>query len=600
MSKNTLTTLSNEWQPYLSWFDATLQPIMAELLSQLYLMLGPIKENNASNNDWHSGLGEIKQRGHYENLVLSEWLLFEDEPDEFLRRAVTHEHLFLAPTPEEQKSNNAIIALFDEGILQLGHMRLVHLVMMILLTHRATKQQSQFYWGIIQHPTELHPFIGLDSLLDLLKNKSLSSINHQTMDDWSTYLEGIEADERWFIGASITAEAISLVKPLTHHVYINQHIIGHRKLNISILGQGHTRNRVIKLPNEIVCTKILLGQLAPNSNYADLEHYTLVPISTTFPPVISMNGNNIAALTQERKHVFICALVDTLTAKQKCKVMFPAINGELLALDFQNKKTIGLIKHASQIWVWQPNKAFRTITIAPEQLDMTETKYTQFMWIYDDQGHSIYLIDKDQTLWQCYINKQLQANQAYELVEVDKNVLSLFKLSDSRCVYTTVNAEDDVLQLKSPQLKHINYILPDSPKAITQILITDEKSWLHGFGIIAFAIQQEWQIVTRDPITQSSITLLFTLPPEWTAWGVLYRDHQIRVLLIHRNQKKVAMLNPDNHDIDEIYYSPNAIVQYHFSSLSNTFVLITENHEIVLYSFATDSVRLMIKNKEGS
>lgn len=599
MSKNTLTTLSHQWQPYLSWFDATLQPIMAELLSQLYLMLGPIKENDASNNDWHSGLGEIKSRGHYENLLLSEWLLFEDEPDEFLRRAVTHEHLFLAPTPEEQKSNNAIIALFDEGILQLGHMRLVHLVMMLLLAHRAYKQQSQFYWGIIQQPAELHAFSGLDSLLDLLNNRSLSAINSQTMDNWSIHLEGIVADERWFIGAKMTMDTISLAKPLTHHVYINRHTTEQRKLNISILGPGNIRHSVVKLPNEIVCAKILLGQLAPNSNYADLEYYTVVPIATTFPPIVSMNGNNVAALTQEQTHLLICSLVDTLSAKQKCKATFSAFNGEPLALDFQNKKIIGLIKYDSQVWIWQPNRALKLLMIPPERLDITATKYTQFMWIYDDQGQSIYLIDKNHTLWHCYINKQPQVNNAYELVEVDKNVLSLFKLSDSRCAYTAFNEKDD-LRLKSPQLKHIDYLLPDSQKAITQLLIADEKNWLSGFGIIAFGIQQEWQILTRDATTSDSITLLFTIPAEWTVWGLLHRDNQTRVLLIHHDRKKIATLNPDNNDIEEIHYSPNTIAQYHFCSLSNTFALITANREITLYAFATDSVRLIIKNKDVS
>lgn len=599
MSKTTLTTISKQWQPYLSWFDATLQPILSELLSQLNLMLGSIKENNAANNDWHSGLGEIRSRGHYENLLLSEWLLFDDEPDEFLRRAVTQEHLFLTPTPEEQKSNNAIIALFDEGILQLGNCRLVHLVMMLLLADRAIKQHSQFYWGVIQHPAELHSFSGLDSLIDLLKKKSLSSVNQQAMDNWSKYLDGMVADERWFIGAKITAEVILPAEMMTQHMYISQQVTHNRKLNIITQGNGTTRSCELKLPSEIICTKLILGQLAPNSNYSDLEQYSLVPISIHTSPIVSMSGNNIAALTHEEKHVLICSLVDTLSAKQKCKINFSPFNGELIALDFQNKKMIGLIKHGSDVFVWQPNKKNKSIMIAPDQLDMANSEQTKFIWLYEGQGHCIYLIDKNQTLWQCYINRQPLANSAYELVEIDKKVISLFKLSDTRCVYSTYN-ENDELRLKSPQLRQINCLIPGSAKAITQILIADEKNWQNGYGIVAYGTEKVWQILTRHPFANDSITSQFTIPSEWTVWGLPYRNYQSLALLIHNDRKKIATFNPENHDIDEIYYSPDPIVQCYFSSLSETFALITENHELILYSFATDSVRLIIKNKDPS
>ncbi|MDF7670690.1 hypothetical protein PT276_05685 [Orbaceae bacterium ESL0721] len=595
---NKITTLAKQWQPYLVLFDVNLQPVLAELLSQLYLLLDPIKENYADDNDWHSGLGEIKPRGHYENLLLSEWLLFDSEPDEFLRRAINHEHLFLAPAPEEQKANGAIIALFDASVLQLGKMRIIHLVMMILLAHRADKNRSQFYWGVIQHPAKLTPFAGLDSLLELLNSRSDSTVNPH----WSTFLNEIKTDERWFIGAKMTSQLLNV--PLTDQLCISQSITLPRQLTISIQGAGKVRTHLLKLPNDIICNKIILGQLTPNRFYAEVEQTILVPISTHFQPIISMNGNQVAALTEEGKHLFICSLSDPISVKQKAKISFPPLSGELLAVDSQHKRVIGLINRNSEIWIWQPKKGVEQLAIKVEQLDLPATGKTQFIWLYDVPFHSIYLIDKNQTLWRSYINNQSGESTICELVEVDKNVLALYKISDAKCLYVTAS-ENGELRVKSPQIRAINYPLTNSTVSsstinVTQILLADAPSWLDGFGTVALGVAQDWQILTYTKEEDETKVLRFTLPPDWRAWGLFYQDDQIQLLLLHHDGKKVALFSPNSHAITEIYHSRHAIVQYHFSLFSNSFTLITEVGELILYSFRTESVRLIVKNREAA
>ncbi|WP_392564368.1 hypothetical protein RHO13_02055 [Orbus wheelerorum] len=597
MNKDSLIVLNKEWQPYLSWFDAKIQPIMSELLSQLNLVLGPIKENAMLNNDWHSGLGEVKQRGRYENLLLSEWLLLDDEPDEFIRRVVSNEHLFLAPMPEEQKSNNTIIAFFDEGILQLGSLRLVHLVMMLLLDRRAKKQNSQFFWGVIQQPARLNVFEGLESLLSLLENRWLSALSNKNIVDWGAYLTDSNFDERWFIGAQITGQTLRPSNIITHCVYIRYQSDDNRKLNIRILEHNRTKSTVIVLPNEIICRKMLAGQLAPNSNYGSLELKTFVPVNISFPPCVSMTSNQIASLTDEANHIILCSFLDALSAKQKCKVNYQSISGSLLVLDFQNKKVIGLITKQSRVYIWQPSKELKEIELEYDHFSTyIEMKYTRFIWIYKNHGQSIYLIDNQNNMWSYDINKQPQDN-VYKRLNIDINVLALFKLNDSKFLYIKFD-DADKIWLKSPQLRHVNYCLKVSKKEITQILIADEMGWLNGFGVCALAIEQQWQVFKYDNGAQAQIELSVIIPNNWQVFGLYYQNDQLLFLIIHQDRKRIATFNISNSNIDELYYSTSNITQFSFSALAKSFALITENCNLIFYSMVTNSIRATIKTKE--
>jgi len=599
MSKNSLVVLNKEWQPYLSWFDAEIQPIMSELLSQLNLILGPIKENTTLNNDWHSGLGEVKQRGRYENLLLSEWLLLDEEPEEFIRRAVSNEHLFLAPMPEEQKSNNTIIAFFDEGILQLGALRLVHLVMMLLLDKRAKKQNSQFFWGVIQQPVKLNLFDGLESLLSLLENRWLSAPSNKNINDWVAYLSDSNLDERWFIGGQITGQALQSSQLITHSVYIRYQIDDHHKLNVKISEHYRTRTTVVGLPNEIICCKMLAGQLAPNSNYGDIELKILVPIATSFPPCVSMTSNQIAGLSDEANHIIFCSFFDALSARKKCKVNYQSIKGVVMALDFQHKKIIGLVTEQSKVYIWLPNKPLKGIDLEYNNFSENfDNQYTRFMWMYNNHDQSVYLIDNQNNMWRYDINKQQQDN-IYKRLDIDINVLALFKLSDSKCLYVKVDNADRIW-LISPQLRHINYCLEVLIQEETQILIADEMSWLDGFGVCALGIEQKWQVFKYDNIAQQPIKLSVVIPNNWQVFGLYYKRDQPLFLLIHQDRKKVATFNVVNSDIDELYYSTSNIAQFNFSSLAKSFALITDNNDLILYSLVTDSIRATIRTKEVS
>ncbi len=101
------------------------------------------------------GYGGLTTRGHPERLLLTEWLLAEEIPEEFIRRAAERELLhmepaFLAPAPAGK------VAVFcDVGPDQLGAARLVQLAALIVLHRRALARGSELVVGL-SGETEWH------------------------------------------------------------------------------------------------------------------------------------------------------------------------------------------------------------------------------------------------------------------------------------------------------------------------------------------------------------------------------------------------------------------------------------------------------------
>lgn len=591
---NQLSKLYQRWLPWLSEFDNKLQPIMQTLLSQLDRLLGPIEDNDFAMQTQQAGLGEIKPGGLYQNLLLSEWLLIDEELDEFMRRAVAHEHLFLAPTPEDEKSSKVIIALIDTGILQLGRQRIIHLVMMLLLARRAKQQNGLFYWGSLEHPTELKLFNGIQSLLELLRIKHIGSVCHEHIEYWQTYCNSFKnLDECWFIGAEMSASYLNFPTLFSHFLYIKETVAAQNQLTATSVNQNRTKKTILTLPNQIVCSKILSGQLAVNSNYGMIAHHCVVTINSNFVPVISMTANQIVTLTDEGKHTVFCSVSNMLSVKQKYQVSYQNINGQLLALDFQHKRVIGLVNHAQKVAIWQPNKPSETIDINLDDLAFTSPQhFNVFLWLYDNHQKHIYLIDKHRELWK-YPQGLATSETATIGFKVESQVIGLFKLDEGRFFYAKYH-ENCSLKLKSFQLGNLDYLLAIDEQTIEQMYIADEEHWLTGFGVCAIGNGGNWQLFQYDHAAKKQIKRVLEVPDCWRVFGLYIDDNQPCFLVIHQDNRQVALFNPTTLDCTELYCSAVNIVTYSYCSLAKSMALVTEKGDVVLYSLLAEDVRLML------
>src|SRR5688572_4841309 len=144
------------WHAWLGWFDPELAGVLGELMLRLHPMLGAFRMRALRGAVEPEGIDDLRRRGSYERLLLSEWAMAEVVPEEFDRRAAAGEHLFLSPKLVAREVDALTVAVFDTGPTQLGAPRLVHVAMWILLAQRAQAAKARFAWGVLGKPGELH------------------------------------------------------------------------------------------------------------------------------------------------------------------------------------------------------------------------------------------------------------------------------------------------------------------------------------------------------------------------------------------------------------------------------------------------------------
>jgi len=188
------------WFPWLDWFTPALAASLGEILARLDPLVGRFEGRRAAGAEEPDGLGDLRRRGPYERLLTSEWLLAADVPDEFLRRAASGEHLFLAPQPRGRRPQRLVVALFDAGPRQLGAPRLVQLALWILLARRAVGAGGTFRWGVLQQPGVLHDALRPEDLLALLGARTYETGGPAGAQAWSPVLEAMDFGECWHVG----------------------------------------------------------------------------------------------------------------------------------------------------------------------------------------------------------------------------------------------------------------------------------------------------------------------------------------------------------------------------------------------------------------
>src|SRR5262249_12855761 len=94
----TVTRLPPALAPWIAEL-ASLTPEMSAIvggwLGRLEQGLGTLFRRGLAASGEPTGYDGLSRRGVYERLLVSEWLLADEAPDEFVRRAVANEHLFV-------------------------------------------------------------------------------------------------------------------------------------------------------------------------------------------------------------------------------------------------------------------------------------------------------------------------------------------------------------------------------------------------------------------------------------------------------------------------------------------------------------------------
>ena len=269
-------TLPKPLQPWTDALSIMRQEVIDGVgtwLAPLRALVGPLAIPRSTVSGDPDGLSGLTRRGSYERLVTSEWAVALEVPDEFLRRALMGEHVFLARAYQEPHGAHSSVALLDAGPMQLGAPRLVQLAALVVLAQRAQDCGAEFRFGMLQDPSQRLLSVNRDGLLAWSQTRSTAR-EPESLDGWIEALEGAEAADRWIVGASslrgvasrLKAGLISVEEPLE---------AGNRSLEVSVQRATAPGGRVtLERPDDDEGVRALRHPVRPPLMPAGLPHAT--------------------------------------------------------------------------------------------------------------------------------------------------------------------------------------------------------------------------------------------------------------------------------------------------------------------------------------
>lgn len=136
---------------------AALTPALATALLPMVHALDDLigrRHSTAGDEGPPDGYDGLAARGVPERLLMSEWLLADELPLEFLRRAATGELLYLAQARRRPLRAGRVVALVDNGPDQLGAPRLAQLAALVVLHRRARASGTELAVGVLGRDPE--------------------------------------------------------------------------------------------------------------------------------------------------------------------------------------------------------------------------------------------------------------------------------------------------------------------------------------------------------------------------------------------------------------------------------------------------------------
>lgn len=197
------------WAPQLELFPPEVALALGRSVAQLAQLLGGFAGGRTPEGE-PDGYDGIAQRGPFERLLPTQWLLLEEVPEEFLRRVVAGEHAFFRRGHTGQAAQRRCVALFDAGVEQLGAPRIGHLALLLVLAQRAGAAGAAFEWGVLQDPErQLHSALTPPAVRGLLAARSAGRVAPPQLLAWLDAERGPHTSELWLVGGESLGAAVA-------------------------------------------------------------------------------------------------------------------------------------------------------------------------------------------------------------------------------------------------------------------------------------------------------------------------------------------------------------------------------------------------------
>lgn len=575
------------WRDWLQWFPPEQLPLLADLFARLNPLLGPLRGMQQGGVPEPDGLGDLQRRGPYERLLASEWLLADELPDEFLRRAAVGEHLFLAPQYRTHQANRMIVVLFDAGPLQLGGPRLVHLALLILLARRASEAGAELRWGILQNAPQLHEFKGAVHLKQLLDARTYQTVSDEHWHTWRAWLseQDYDSGERWIVGQRLPATD---GRSCTHRVQIQDSLDG-RSLMVALQDRA-TRQVALPNPDQRLALQLIKGEFDVARQIARTAVRTLIPrVALTLAPIIASSGFHVALKLLDEPGLVVIKL-PAPRQKKPLDVRRTLWNNRStpLAITFPGRMPGAVLSLDEQLVFW--NMPGLKPVARPErnqlQLPPGTATLLPVVWLHngtygrvfllDGQGHlAFWVVDNGKlpTSHQPGVTHSI-ADKVVGMAQVDRNMLAYLRHDAGRLYVHQINP------WTSQSTGHAVGTAKDVD--IDQVLFPANPQWNKTFYGCAWMRlvdgQQQWQMVAPDlQISQVD------LGPGWKGLGLLIgEDEAFSMVLLGPNQQTVALYCRGEQHV--LFTTNETIARVNFCPMSGLVAALTKARELVVYS----------------
>src|SRR5215813_993580 len=253
-----------QWSAYLKIFPEEVSLALGPIIQRVSMLIGSPQPRLNEKEGEPDGFDGLNRRGTYERLLLSEWMLADELEDEFMRRAVMGEHLFLNRARSSPMGTRASLALFDAGPSQLGSPRIAHIAALIVLANRADSARSSFSWGVLQHPeTPAYREVNASNIMTLLEARSHCEVSDTQLTAWEEQLATWSGlDDVWLIGGKRLSRIQT--EKRSSRLYVED-ILEPGKSELRLLcnsASGSSSEVTLELPANNVSTRLLRDPFA--------------------------------------------------------------------------------------------------------------------------------------------------------------------------------------------------------------------------------------------------------------------------------------------------------------------------------------------------
>lgn len=327
------------WADSLAHLDPALATDIGPMLHILDELVGRLDQSGAEAGD-PDGFDGIDNRADPSRLLISEWLLADEIPLEFLRRAAEGELNYLRRALRAPQPKSRVIAVVDSGPDQLGSGRLVQLAALVVLDRRARAAGSELGLIVLQEPDEVRTGDLPTLLLQWLHSRTARAAEPEHLDRAFALID--HPDRAWVVGGPT---AVGLAP-------------GHRRLiHSQVVAWDTARAAAVRLGVGNSRTELRLPR-SPASSIRALRGDGLLVRADTPTVGVPSTGRGVCFASNARALLWRGDASDELYsvsvpqhAGQTRKVKRHRLPGVVLAAAVLSRRTVALVTDGERAWV---------------------------------------------------------------------------------------------------------------------------------------------------------------------------------------------------------------------------------------------------------